>query len=537
MKILKTGCGNSYEAYIEDRLTDGVNIIFSNDNNKGKTIIFQGLMYALGNDPIFPSGFEYKNYYFYTSIEHRGKIYEFLRRNNSIAIKSDSEITMLDDISDLKYYFSKNIFELPYIIKDDFQKMVDLSLFYQLFFVGQDKRNPSNLINAGYYNKQDFINLIYSMTGCLTLSDSIKRLKDLLNDLHICKSEIAVLSKRLTFYREHPEIASTVSKGADRERLEKERMELQSINQTISDRQRKRTRLINRKIKLETLLSELNSLNRQLKIGGIRCQDCGSENVTYSNGELSFELTNDLVRKNIIKSIYESIELYNSQISELQQMINSKQTELNERMKKVPVPMANILIYTDTIKSYEEDEKRLSDLHDKKAFLEAEIENEQKVRDANTAMQAETKAAILDSMNSFYKLIDPDGTQEFKDFFATRNMTFSGSEEQEYYFSRTLAIFWHLHHDFPIIMDCFRKGELSTQKENTMIEEYKKTKQQVILSSTLKDEEYHSGSKYYSIPNVTAINYEPNTNSHILQKCNCENFMDIVSSFGIIFKT
>ena len=42
MKILKTGCGNACEAYIEDRLTDGVNIIFSNDNNKGKTIIFQG---------------------------------------------------------------------------------------------------------------------------------------------------------------------------------------------------------------------------------------------------------------------------------------------------------------------------------------------------------------------------------------------------------------------------------------------------------------------------------------------------------------
>lgn len=39
MRILKTGCGNTEEAFIENRLTDGVNIIFSNDNNKGKTII------------------------------------------------------------------------------------------------------------------------------------------------------------------------------------------------------------------------------------------------------------------------------------------------------------------------------------------------------------------------------------------------------------------------------------------------------------------------------------------------------------------
>ena len=68
-----------------------------------------------------------------------------------------------------------------------------------------------------------------------------------------------------------------------------------------------------------------------------------------------------------------------------------------------------------------------------------------------------------------------------------------------------------------------------------MIEEYKKTNQQVILSSTLKDEEYNSGAKYYSIPGVTAINYEPNPNSHILQECNCESFMKLVSSFGVVF--
>ena len=441
MKIIKTGCGNTCEAFIEERFNDGVNIIFSNDNNKGKTIIFQGLIYALGNDPIFPSGFEYKSYYFYTSIEHQGKIYEFLRKNNSIAIKSDSGVTVLDDISDLKYFFSKNIFELPYIIKDDFQKMVDLPLFYQLFFVGQDKRNPSNLINPGYYNKQDFINLIYSMAGCLTLSDSLQKLKELQNDLRVCKSEIAVLSKRLTFYREHPETASTISKGADLERIERERVELQTIIQTISDLQRKRTRLINRKIKLETLLTELSSLNRQLETGEIRCQKCGSRNVIYSNGDLSFELTNDIVRKNIMASIGESIKLYTSQISDLQQMINSKQAELSERMKKIPVPMADILIYTDTIKSYEDDEKRLSELYDKKACLEAEIESQQQIQDVNASLQAEAKATILSNMNAFYKLIDPDGTQEFKDFFATRNMTFSGSEEQEYYFSRTLAIF------------------------------------------------------------------------------------------------
>lgn len=103
MKILKTGCGNTQESFIEDRLTDGVNVIFSNDNNKGKTIIIQGMMYALGNEPIFPGGFDHKSYYFYTSIEHNGNIFEFLRKNSTIAVKQGDTVTVFNDTSELKY--------------------------------------------------------------------------------------------------------------------------------------------------------------------------------------------------------------------------------------------------------------------------------------------------------------------------------------------------------------------------------------------------------------------------------------------------
>ena len=41
------------------------------------------------------------------------------------------------------------------------------------------EKNFQLAINAGYYNKQDFVNLIYSMAGCLTLSDSLQKLKEL----------------------------------------------------------------------------------------------------------------------------------------------------------------------------------------------------------------------------------------------------------------------------------------------------------------------------------------------------------------------
>ena len=53
MKIRKVAVGNAAEAFIEGNFTNGVNIISSDDNNKGKTIVIQSMMYALGNEPTF----------------------------------------------------------------------------------------------------------------------------------------------------------------------------------------------------------------------------------------------------------------------------------------------------------------------------------------------------------------------------------------------------------------------------------------------------------------------------------------------------
>ena len=63
MIIQKFAFGNEKEAFIEKRFKNSINIIFSNDNNRGKTLVMQGLMHSIGYDSIFPSGFNYKNYY------------------------------------------------------------------------------------------------------------------------------------------------------------------------------------------------------------------------------------------------------------------------------------------------------------------------------------------------------------------------------------------------------------------------------------------------------------------------------------------
>ena len=57
---------------------------------------------------------------------------------------------------------------------------------------------------------------------------------------------------------------------------------------------------------------------------------------------------------------------------------NDKATEFETKS------LLYMLIYSETIRTYSEDEKRLSELHDKQDALEAEIEVEQTLQDSNS---------------------------------------------------------------------------------------------------------------------------------------------------------
>ena len=109
MRILKVGFGNRDEAYIEDRFLDGVNIIYSKENNKGKTLVMQAILYAIGNDSIFPSGFDTTNYYFFVEILLNNKVYKFLRKKNTIVIIGENLYRVCDSIAEFKHFVNDNI--------------------------------------------------------------------------------------------------------------------------------------------------------------------------------------------------------------------------------------------------------------------------------------------------------------------------------------------------------------------------------------------------------------------------------------------
>ena len=143
------------------------------------------------------------------------------------------------------------------------------------------------------------------------------------------------------------------------------------------------------------------------------------------------------------------------------------------------------------------------------------------------------KIEILDIMNKNVKKLDSDSRIKFIDLFTKNGENYSGSEEQEFYFCKIIALNEYFKHEFPIIVDSFRDGEISSSKEIIMLNEYKGLNKQVILSSTLKEEEYNL-LKYDEIEKINAIDYNMHENNKILQKKYADKFNDILDIFNVI---
>lgn len=532
MILRKIAFGNKDEAFVEDRFSKGLNIIFSNDNNKGKTILIQSIMYSIGNAPIFPSGFSPTRYYFYSQFEHHGRKLEFLRRGNSILVKESGLITIFDSIQDFKIYFNESIYRLPRFSKDGRSVSADLNLFFQIFYLPQDKRNTSTIINGGQFNKSDFISMVKSLINP-NFSDvdsgEILRLKARRKEL---LQIINQLSKRITFSRDNPLVAQRVLQSVTNKEFETQSANLQKVNQQISEYKTKRSRENNRLFKLENLLHELNSLNRNIEIGKVKCADCGSEKIVYSNGDFTFEVSNDAVRKEVIASINKQILAKKDAIYEYSDIISQHQMQLQDQLKSLPVEVSDIIISREAVMNERDNDQKIVEHSTELADCNKLIEQHEAIRKDSIIDVSERIQSIIQMIRDYYNEIDEVEISNIDGLFTKNNENFSGSEEQIFYFSKLLSLAKQLPLDFPLIVDCFRDGEISTDKELKMLTEYRKLNKQVILTATLKDQEYDT-QKYMPSDDLNPIDYSSVPSGRILGGAHIGYLLNILNDFNL----
>lgn len=533
MKIKKFAFGNNSEAFIESRLDERVNIIFSNDNNKGKTLVLQGIMYALGNEPIFPAGFDSSQHYFFVEFIIDNKKFKILRRNNTFTVLIENQQRIFDSISEFKYFFDKEIFKLPEIVHRGITKIVDLSLFLQIFFVGQDKRDTSAIFNSGYYNKSDFIEMLYAMkglSGTELSSEEVNALKDRLKQLRISESK---LSKEIDRFNISKAVLETVKTSASYKYFEEQESNLKYLNEKLVDLRKKRYAETTRLNNQTNLVAELSSLNRAISLGKVSCDECGSYNISYKSKDLSFDISNKEVRESIINSLQESIKIKRESVSRIFYEIESIQLELNKQISKVSPELRDLILFRDEINNTGSLDRELTEKQKEIESLVLQIQGSGIKQEGLSNQQMQLMGGIIKAMNDIYKVVDENGVQTFTDLFTKKSVNYSGSEEQEFYFAKVYALQAVFKHQFPIIIDSFRDRELSSYKESRMVDIFESLDNQVILTATLKNEEYNID-KYETYGALNVIDYSSHSNSHILSESYIKEFSVLCRDFGVI---
>lgn len=87
-----------------------------------------------------------------------------------------------------------------------------------------------------------------------------------------------------------------------------------------------------------------------------------------------------------------------------------------------------------------------------------------------------------------------------------------------------------LSHNYPIVIDSFRAEDLSTQKESLVLNLFKEFDNQVIFTTTLKNEEL---GKYDTMPGINHIDYKSHQPSKMLSEAYSSNFIDLLQSLSL----
>lgn len=533
MIIKKVVIGNFEEAYIESSFTNAINIISSDDNNRGKTILIQSLMFCLGNVPAFPSTFNYMEYYHIVVFSVEDKQYTLCRKANSFILKDNHNLMIFDSISELKRYWTKNISKLPIITKNGIERIVDPELYYQLNFVGQDKKDTSNIANKGFYNKNDFFNMLYSFANIKNNTQAIENVDLIKKKISNLKDERKTLLKQHKILKSKNTAASYLSNVNDRLNFKSKIEQIEKIKNQILELNKSRNAALSRKSKCEITIKELNSLNRTIISGELRCMECNSTHINFNSAgkpSYSFEVSTPEIRNQILESISEKIHAYSEEIEDYTFEISKRQEKMQNILAQDDITLEVLVAYKDEIYNATDAEKSINALNIEIKNLEISILNNQNDSQEMLQKQQALIQDITDLMNDTYYIIDPAGNLNFESIFTKNNQIFSGSEATIYHLVKLYSFAKLLNYKLPIIVDSFRAEDLSTEKELIVLDLFSNLNIQIIFTTTLKTEEV---GKYNDMKTINHIDYSNHTASKILSKNYLKEFQKITEQFSI----
>lgn len=540
IKIKAVYIGNGAESYIEDRLTDGINIIYSLDNNRGKTILMQGAMYALGAIPTFPERFPYREYIYIVDLDVDGKEVSVLRSRNAFAVKTPDGLNAFENEKDYSRYWSDNFRSLPSIVKDGRLTSAGLQLYTQMAFIGQDDISSAK-VTAGQFNKSDFTEMLYAIAGLdrreLDSAEeaTLKRRKDEL------KGQIKSLTKEASALKTRGTALSAISVTTDTRDIQEFLKELDSARVEVTDLRKARGRYLARLTKNQIVLDELNSLRRDVKAGKLVCLTCGSSSVGYrmADSDVIFDVTSPDMRTQIIDTLQERIDKIKADLEALERDLRKAQNRLSSLLSQNDeFSLADVVACKDDYLSEREIDGKIQDAQRELDDVKDKLEADRLLTSEVANQRKEFMDSLLSKMNLARRTISGN-TQEspYESLFSTKANVFSGSDSTIYFAARTYAIASEINHGMPIMIDSFRADDLSSDREDRLLDLFGKLTNQIVLTTTIKREESAGpdASKYEMDQRVHPIDYSSHELNKIMSAAYNERFAEKAADFGLVF--
>lgn len=525
--------GNERESYIQDDFTSsGVNIISSDENHVGKTIVMQAMMFALGAEARFPASFKSRQYVFIVDLDIDGRNVSILRNKDCFVVMDGSEMIPVESARGFDAFWSERVSPLPTIIKNGKSESVGLSLYTQLSFVPQAGRNTART-STGYFNKDDFMEMVYAIKGLSARSldgEAISSLKSRKSALKTRRAELCGQAKSL---RKIGTSLALISPTADRAETARYVEQLNNLNNSIVSLTNERSHAYSRRIKNEAVLKELRSLNREIAVGSVVCLDCGSEAIGYKlpNSDFVFDVTTSEMRSQIMASIKRKIDAYQEEIDELDLKIRELQDQFNGIADSRDITLEDIFAAREEYADIEKIDREISEISDQIDEIDERLKKAKAIDRELSNDRTAFKNALLASMNAVRRKINDDPTaEEYGDLFTTAASPYIGSEATEFFLAKTNSLAKHIQHGLPIIIDSFRAEELSTGREERVLPMFIDLPNQVIFSATLKGEEV---GKYRDREGINNIDYTGYVQNKLLSERDNQRFLAKIAEFGI----
>lgn len=199
-------------------------------------------------------------------------------------------------------------------------------------------------------------------------------------------------------------------------------------------------------------------------------------------------------------------------------------------MKDETISLEAIVAYKQEIFSASDAEIKIRDIDTKTELLKNKLKINTGTTQSKKDQQMALLEAILNEMTSVYETIDPEGNLHFSDLFTKKDEVYSGSEATVFHLSRLYAFSKVFNHTYPIVVDSFRAEDLSTRKENIVIDLYKYLPNQIIFTTTLKSEEL---GKYDVRTDIHHIDYKDHMPSQMLSAAYVDDFRELMRSLSI----